>query len=104
MNNESHGKDDWKKEYMKVATVVTNDMVGMVKHSQLTEKMENGMKKLKRKVEEKKKSEEKQDVKSVAKKSWSWLASKTKGALSMTVNATKTYINDIKEEFGPKAK
>lgn len=46
----------------------------------------------------------KQDVKSVAKKSWSWLASKTKGALSMTVNATKTYINDIKEEFGPKSK
>ena len=79
-------------------------MVGMVKNSQLKEKMGNGMKKLKRKVEENKSAEEKQDVKSVAKKSWSWLASKTKGALSMTVNATKTYINDIKEEFGPKSK
>ena len=44
-------KRDWKKnEYVKMATEITNDMVGMVKHSQLTEKMGNGMKKLKKKI------------------------------------------------------
>ena len=70
-------------------------------------KIDSTVDKLKEKVKEeraKKETEEKEDPKERAKKSWSWLTSKTKGAFAKTMSATKTYFNDVKEEFKSKPK
>ena len=94
-------KIDWKQnEYVKMATEISSDMVTMVKESKLTKRMKSDVDKLKEKVKEeraKKETEEKEDPKERAKKSWSWLTSKT-------MSATKTYFNDVKEEFKSKPK
>ena len=101
-------KIDWKQnEYVKMATEISSDMVTMVKESKLTKRMKSDVDKLKEKVKEeraKKETEEKEDPKERAKKSWSWLTSKTKGAFAKTMSATKTYFNDVKEEFKSKPK
>ena len=87
-------KIDWKQnEYVKMATEISSDMVTMVKESKLTKRLKSDVDKLKEKVKEER-----------AKKSWSWLTSKTKGAFAKTMSATKTYFNDVKEEFKSKPK
>ena len=101
-------KQKWKQnEYVKLAGEIGSDMMSMMKKSNLTKKTKEGMKKLEGKVKqerEKHASEEKKDMKEVAKSSWGWLSSKTKKVFSAAVNGTKEYVKDIKDEFGPNSK